>query len=278
MASLLLTTAPGAIAIPASPVSAAGGTPGEAAAVSFIDLLMPGAAGVPTLPDAARQALAAPGTTMPALPAAAAVAPTLLPAALPVADTARPAVLPDAAPGAVLPEAVTTLTIAPNTAPITHAPDAPVTQPPVTEAPVARAAPAPATRAPRADAPADPLAWLADATGIVVPPAPAAEADAETPPAATPPTPVLAAIVPPVLPRAIRTARKDAPATPTDMPVAVTPEAAAATPDDAPRVLTVPEAPGAVVATGFHRHGILLAPWAAGRILELLHARLKEIA
>ena len=37
-------------------------------------------------------------------------------------------------------------------------------------------------------------------------------------------------------------------------------------------------APGAVVATGFHRHGILLAPWAAGRILELLHARLKEIA
>ena len=43
-------------------------------------------------------------------------------------------------------------------------------------------------------------------------------------------------------------------------------------------MLTVPEAPGAVVATGFHRHGILLAPWAAGRILELLHARLKEIA
>ena len=60
--------------------------------------------------------------------------------------------------------------------------------------------------------------------------------------------------------------------------VEITTAARPGTPDDAPRVLAVPEAPGAVVATGFHRHGILLAPWAAGRILELLHARLKEIA
>ena len=60
--------------------------------------------------------------------------------------------------------------------------------------------------------------------------------------------------------------------------VEITTAARPGTPDDAPRVLTVPEAPGAVVATGFHRHGILLAPWAAGRILELLRARLKEIA
>lgn len=58
----------------------------------------------------------------------------------------------------------------------------------------------------------------------------------------------------------------------------VTTAARPGTPDDAPRVLVVPDAPGAVVATGFHRHGILLAPWAAGRILDLLHARLKEIA
>lgn len=57
----------------------------------------------------------------------------------------------------------------------------------------------------------------------------------------------------------------------------ITTAARPGTPDDAPRVLAVPDAPGAVVATGFHRHGILLAPWAAGRILELLHTRLKEI-
>ncbi|MCG7421843.1 FAD-dependent oxidoreductase [Micrococcus sp. ACRRV] len=57
----------------------------------------------------------------------------------------------------------------------------------------------------------------------------------------------------------------------------VTTAARPGTPDDAPRVEVVPGAP-VVVATGFHRHGILLAPWAAGRVLDLLTALPKETA
>ncbi|MDO5634629.1 MAG: FAD-dependent oxidoreductase [Micrococcus sp.] len=41
-------------------------------------------------------------------------------------------------------------------------------------------------------------------------------------------------------------------------------------PDDAPRVLALDDAPRVVVANAFHRHGILLAPWAAEQILDRL--------
>ncbi|WP_288817909.1 FAD-dependent oxidoreductase [uncultured Micrococcus sp.] len=52
----------------------------------------------------------------------------------------------------------------------------------------------------------------------------------------------------------------------------VTAAARPGTPDDAPRVAALRGAPRLIVAAGFHRHGILLAPWAAERAVDLVDA------